>query len=120
VKTATPREDREPSREKVSNAPWAKAKFKTTNAAPLKKESRRTPESQTRLYMSVGSEMGVAPRDIVGAIMGERGLPPGTVGTVDIRERHTFVDVASEHTHSIIAKLNRATIKGQRVKMKVA
>lgn len=121
-KAESPREHRESTREKVSNAPpWAtKPKFKAANPAPPKRESRRTPENQTRLYMSVGAEMGVAPRDIVGAIMGETGLPPGTVGTVDIRERHTFVDVASEHIHSIIAKLNRATIKGQRVKMKVA
>jgi len=42
------------------------------------------------------------------------------VGKVDIRERHLFVDVASEHANSIIAKLNRAEIKGRKVKVKVA
>ena len=121
-KAETPPAHREPPREKVSHLPpWAtKPKLKSAKPAAPKKESRRTPDNQTRLYMSVGSEMGVAPRDIVGAIMGETGLPPGTIGTVDIRDRHTFIDVASEHIHSIIAKLNRATIKGQRVKMKVA
>ena len=91
--------------------PWLAAKPKA---------SRRTPGDQTRLYMNVGSEMGVGPGDVVGAILGETGLPSGTVGTVDIRERHVFVDVAAEHANGIIAKLNRTRIKGQKLKVKVA
>jgi hypothetical protein len=39
---------------------------------------------------------------------------------VDIRERHVFVDVASEHSHAIIGKLNRTQIKGRKLKVKVA
>lgn len=84
------------------------------------KESKRTPSGKTRLYMSVGKESGVGPKDVVGAIMGETGLPPEVIGTIDIRERHLFADVASEHANSIIAKLNRTRIKEQRVKVKVA
>jgi ATP-dependent RNA helicase DeaD len=84
------------------------------------KESRRTPHGKTRLYMNIGSEMGIAPRDVVGAIMGETGLAPDVVGTIDIRDRHLFADVASEHANSIVAKLNRTRIKEHRVKVKVA
>ena len=85
-----------------------------------KPSSRRTPEAQTRLYMNVGEEMGVVPGDVVGAILGETGLPAGVVGTVDIRERHLFVDVAAEHANAIISKLNRTRIKNQKLKVKVA
>ena len=49
------------------------------------KHSRATPGDQTRLYMNVGAEMGIAPGDVVGAILGETGLPAKVVGTVDIR-----------------------------------
>ena len=70
--------------------------------------------------MNIGEKMGVAASDVVGAILGETGLPARVVGTVDIRERHVFVDVASEHTHGIIAKLNRTQIKGHKLKVKVA
>ena len=84
------------------------------------KVSRATPSEQTRLYMNVGSEMGVAPGDVVGAILGETGLPGQVVGTVDIRERHLFVDVASEHVNGILAKLNRTRIKGNKLKVKLA
>jgi ATP-dependent RNA helicase DeaD len=84
------------------------------------KPSRRTPEGETRLYVNTGAEMGVSEGDVVGAILGETGLPRKVVGTVDIRERHLFVDVASEHANSIISKLNRTQIKGRGVKVKVA
>ena len=84
------------------------------------KLSRRTPDEQTRLYMNVGEKMGVAASDVVGAILGETGLPARVVGTVDIRERHLFVDVAAEHANGIISKLNRARIKNQKLKVKVA
>jgi ATP-dependent RNA helicase DeaD len=56
----------------------------------------------------------------VGAILGETGLRGKVVGAVDIRERHLFVDVASEHVNAIISKLNRTQIKGHKLKVKVA
>ena len=64
--------------------------------------------------------MGIAASDVVGAILGETGLPAKSVGAVDVREHHLFVDVASEHVRSIVSKLNRALIKGHDVKVKVA
>ena len=60
------------------------------------------------------------PRRVVGAILGETGLPANVVGTVDVRERHVFVDVASEHANGIIAKLNRTLIKGVKLRVKSA
>jgi ATP-dependent RNA helicase DeaD len=89
-------------------------------AAPKPKISRATPPDQMRLWISIGKEQGVAPIDFVNSVAGETGLPGKVVGTVDVRERHSFVDVASEHANGIIAKLNRAEIKGHKVKVKVA
>jgi ATP-dependent RNA helicase DeaD len=84
------------------------------------KPERQTPADQTRLHLNVGEEMGVVAIDIVNSIAGETGLPGKVVGKVDIRERHSFVDVASEHANAILAKLNRAQIKGNKVKIKAA
>jgi ATP-dependent RNA helicase DeaD len=89
-------------------------------AAPKPKASRATPPDQTRLWISIGEAQGVKPIDFVNTVAGETGLPGKVVGTVDVRERHSFVDVASEHANGIIAKLNRAEIKGHKVKAKVA
>lgn len=89
-------------------------------SASRPKPSHGTPDDQTRLYMNVGEEMGIGPDDVVGAIQGETGLPAQVVGAVDVRERHLFVDVASEHANAILAKLKRAQIKGHKLKVKVA
>lgn len=95
-------------------------KPKTEPATPKPKASRATPKDQTRLWMNLGEAQGIKPIDVVNAVAGETGLPGKVVGTVDVREKHLFVDVASEHANGIIAKLNRAQIHGHRVKVKVA
>ena len=93
---------------------------KKAEPKPSPKPSRRTPDGQTRLWMNLGEEQGVTPIDIVNTIAGETGLPGKVVGTVDVRERHLFADVASEHVKGIIAKLNRSQLKGHKLKVKVA
>jgi ATP-dependent RNA helicase DeaD len=100
--------------------PWANKKREADRPAAKGKPSRATPPDQTRLWMNLGEAMDIKPIDIVNAVAGETGLPGKVVGTVDVRERHLFVDVASEHANSIIAKLNRSQIKGHKVKVKVA
>jgi ATP-dependent RNA helicase DeaD len=75
---------------------------------------------QKRLWINVGEQMGVVPIDVVNTISGETGLPGNIVGTVDIRDRHLFVDVVEEHANAIIAKLNRTQIKGHKIKVKAA
>ncbi|MGO8930677.1 MAG: DEAD/DEAH box helicase [Limisphaerales bacterium] len=108
-----------PPQEAPSTKPEAPRRAHPGSVAPSK-ASRRTPEGQTRLYVNVGAEMGVSEGDIVGTILGETGLSRKIIGAVDIRERHLFVDVASEYANSIISKLNRAQIKSRKVKVKVA
>lgn len=85
-----------------------------------KAASRRTPKGQTRLHMSVGEEMGVSREDLVRLIQGETGLPSSAIGEIDLRERHSFVDVTAEHAHAVVGKLKRAAIGGQRLKVKLA
>lgn len=70
--------------------------------------------------MNVGEEQGIVPIDIVNAVAGETGLPGKVVGTIDVRERHLFADVSSEHASSIIEKLNRSELKGHKLKVKLA
>lgn len=100
--------------------PWAIKKLPAAEPAAKSRPSRSTPRHQTRLWMNLGEAHGVKPIDIVNAVAGETGLPGKVVGTVDVRERHLFVDVNSENANGIIAKLNRSQIKGHKVKVKVA
>ena len=81
---------------------------------------RAQPAAETRLFMNVGAEMGVSEGDVIAAIQGATGLPREAIGKVDVRERHLFVNVASEEARSIVSKLNRSQIKGRNTKVKVA
>ncbi|HEX5000027.1 MAG TPA: DEAD/DEAH box helicase, partial [Terriglobia bacterium] len=84
------------SREKAprqSPPPWVGVKRGEPKPEAGKKPSRATPPNQTRLWMNLGRSMEISPADVHNAIAGETGLPGKIVGTVDLRERHLFVDV---------------------------
>lgn len=112
VQTTTP--NPETSNVKESVAP------RRPSASAAAKVSRAPAADQSRLYMNVGETMGVTSEDVIAAILGGTGLPAATVGRVDLRERHLFVDVAAEHAQRIIAQLNRATLKDNKLKVKMA
>jgi ATP-dependent RNA helicase DeaD len=103
-----------------SAPPWKRREHSEEKAVRPPKQSRPPAGDFTRLHMNLGEKMGVVPIDIVNAIAGETGLPGKVVGNVDIRERHLFVDVATDHANAILAKLNRTRIKGNKVKVKAA
>jgi ATP-dependent RNA helicase DeaD len=116
-------EPRKPVESKLpgkSAPPWERREHPEEKAVRPPKKSRPPAADFTRLHMNLGETMGVVPIDIVNAIAGETGLPGKVVGNVDIRERHLFVDVASDHANAILAKLNRTQIKGHKVKIKAA
>jgi hypothetical protein len=64
--------------------------------------------------------MGITPAAVVRAILGGTGLPANVVGPIDIRERHLFVRVDSQHVQRIVSTLNRSKIENRPVKVKVA
>ena len=117
--TQTPREHRRVPIAPVAQDSERPAPSQASSRSALKKTGR-TPTDKTRLYMNVGEEMNIAPEDVINAILGQTGLPRQVVGNIDVRERHIFVDVASEHANAIISKLNRSEFKGRRIKVKVA
>lgn len=83
---------------------------------PAVKPDRKNEVPQTRLHINVGEQMGVTAEEVSNTILGETGLPKSVVGRVEMRDRHLFVHVASEHVNAILARLNRTRIHGNRVK----
>jgi ATP-dependent RNA helicase DeaD len=67
--------------------------------------------NMTTLFFNVGRKQLITPADIVGKIAGVTRLPANVVGAMDIHQRHTLVDVTSEHVALIVQKM-----KGIRVK----
>jgi len=67
--------------------------------------------NMTTLFFNVGRKQLITPADIVGKVAGVTRLPANVVGAMDIHQRHTLVDVSTEHVPLILEKL-----KGIRVK----
>jgi ATP-dependent RNA helicase DeaD len=84
------------------------------------KKSPRPAVAQTRIWINAGEAMGVRPIDVVNAVAEKTGLPGKVVGTIDIRDRHLFADVASQYADAIVEKLNRSELKGHKIKVKLA
>lgn len=84
------------------------------------KPSRALAENHTRVYISVGTETGVTSEELKEVITSKTTVPAEAINAIDLRDRHAFIDVATEHAPSLIEKLNRTRFKGWRLKVKTA
>lgn len=75
--------------------------------------------AMTRLYLNVGEMDRVRPADLVGAITNEAGISKSEIGRVDVRERHSTVEVATAVANSVVSKMNGISIRGRRAHVKV-
>jgi ATP-dependent RNA helicase DeaD len=75
--------------------------------------------TMTRLYLNVGSMDSVRPGDLVGAITNEAGISKAELGKVDVRERHSTVEVATPVANAVVAKLTGVSIRNRRVLARV-
>ncbi|EQK44773.1 DEAD/DEAH box helicase family protein [[Clostridium] bifermentans ATCC 638] len=74
----------------------------------------------TRLFINIGRTQKVQAKDIVGAIAGEVGIPGKLVGTIDIYDKYTFVEIPKKHTRKVLDKMKNIKIKGNKVNIEKA
>ncbi|MGB0388532.1 MAG: DEAD/DEAH box helicase [Ardenticatenaceae bacterium] len=79
-----------------------------------------TEDGMVRLFVSIGRRNGVRPRDIVGAIANEAGIPGRAIGAIDIYDRFSFVDVPSRYKDNVLERMAHSTIRNEPVVMRVA
>ena len=72
-----------------------------------------------RMFVSVGRSSGVRPQDLVKAVTGASGVDPRKVGSIQISEGFSLVEVADDVAEKVVKSLRRATIKGKRVKVRL-
>jgi ATP-dependent RNA helicase DeaD len=68
----------------------------------------------TRLYVSLGREVGLRPQDLVGAITGETSLSGRNIGAIEISGRFSLVDVPEGAAEEVIAALRDTKVRGRR------
>ena len=57
---------------------------------------------------------------VVGAIAGEVGLPGKLVGTIDIYDKYTFVEVPKNTAKKVLDKMKNIKIKGNKINIERA
>lgn len=73
-----------------------------------------------RLFINIGKRDKAKPGDILGALAGESGIPGKVVGTIDMYDKYTFVEVPTEYAREIINSVNHTKIKGKPVAVEPA
>jgi len=66
-----------------------------------------------RFFLGVGRQHKVAPKDIVGAIAGETGIPGKAIGAIRILDSYSFVEIPKEHAHEVYSIMKERTIRNQ-------
>ncbi|MGL5346324.1 MAG: DEAD/DEAH box helicase [Peptostreptococcaceae bacterium] len=77
-------------------------------------------EGMIRLFINVGRNQRVQAKDIVGAIAGEAGIPGKLVGTIDIYDKYTFVEVPKQNAKKVLEKMKDIKIKGNKINIEQA
>jgi ATP-dependent RNA helicase DeaD len=100
--------DERPKRDRPERGPKGKPGAKpgrnTHTGAPM-----------TRLYVSAGRSGRVGPGDLVGAIAGETSLSGRDIGSIDIQDTFSLVEVPADKVDEVIEALGRTTLRGKRV-----
>lgn len=66
----------------------------------------------TTLFLNVGRKHLVTPAEIAALVATATQLPPDAIGTIVVRQKHSFVDVVTGEVERILARLTGEKIKG--------
>ena len=66
-----------------------------------------------RLFLNIGRSQNVTPGDILGAVAGESGIPGRVVGSIDMYDAYTFVEVPEEYAQVVLEAMKHARIRGK-------
>ena len=77
-------------------------------------------EGMVRLFINIGKKQNVKPGDILGAIAGESGMPGRLVGSIDMFDKYTFVEVPRENARDVLNAMDHAKIKGKLISIEPA
>ena len=77
-------------------------------------------DDMARLFINIGKKQNVKPGDILGAIAGESGMPGKMVGSIDMYDKYTFVEVPREQADVVLQAMKDVRIKGKNIHMEKA
>ncbi|MDG4797283.1 DEAD/DEAH box helicase [Micromonospora sp. WMMD1082] len=79
-----------------------------------RRPARPRTSGTTQVFIGVGRRAGVRPQDLVGAITGETRVRGRDIGSIEIADRFSLVEVPISVADEVIAGLRGSTIKGRK------
>ena len=76
--------------------------------------------ARARLFVNVGKRDRIRPGDIVGAIAGESGMPGQLVGSIEMYDNYTFVEVPADYADAVLEAMQNVKIRGRNVQIERA
>ncbi|RAU83133.1 DEAD/DEAH box helicase [Pontibacter arcticus] len=83
--------------------------------AEAEKNLNRTKEGFDRLFITIGKKDRVHPRDLIDLLASNSNIPEGKVGDIDLYDKFSFVEVPTEYTADILARMGRIEVEGRMV-----
>ncbi|MFJ8578033.1 DEAD/DEAH box helicase [Micromonospora sp. NPDC093277] len=81
--------------------------------------ARPRPGGTTQVFVGLGRRAGVRPQDLVGAITGETRVSGRDIGSIEIADRFSLVEVPSGLADEVIRGLRGSTIKGRKATVRL-
>lgn len=89
-----------------------------------REEGRKRPRidrgKMVRLFVSLGKKDHIKPGDIVGAFTSGTQISGSEIGSIDIFDKYSFVEVPENTVDYVLEGMNQNQIKGKRVNVEVA
>lgn len=77
-------------------------------------------KNMTRVFVNIGSSLGISQRHILASFIQETGIHKRDVGAIDIYDKFTYVEVPKNQAQDIARKMNGKLIKGFQVNAEIA
>ncbi|MDD4145641.1 MAG: DEAD/DEAH box helicase [Clostridia bacterium] len=77
-------------------------------------------KGMVRLFITMGRQQNILPRDLVKIIFEETGVSPKVVGEINIFDKFSFVEIPEEMGYRVIYIMDRLIIKGKKISVQLA
>ncbi|MCI8887281.1 MAG: DEAD/DEAH box helicase [Hungatella sp.] len=84
------------------------------------RDGREDREDMARLFVNIGKNQNIRPGDVLGAVAGESGISGKLVGSIDMYDNYTFVEVPREYAGAVLKAMKDVKIKGKNVHVEKA
>ena len=115
-----PRERRE--RPERSERPAGSENEKLSNPFDKPESGSQAPRAQegdrASLFVNIGKVMGVSPGDLAGVLYNAGGFPQGSIGRIQLFEKHSIIDVPRDLLATALENLSEVKVKGKDVRFK--